>query len=257
INGEGYKDDASGTYTGTPNALIERPDHIFKHFLNVYAGFAGFYTNAGSQCAAKGYKFSVVINDYKKLKEWLAYMAFQCRCYFRFSNGQAQLLWRPDSLTSQKTITAAMVKMGDDFKTSTRGPRRSPFDEIINKITVHYDKDWSKSGDEAYKATSTASDATSITKYGEKEKPELFYFNFVTLSAMADDERDFYIVRYKDRKKLLEVELFLDNSELEFSDAVTIAPQSNLLCEAQKVNVYPGSGRDVRNDKINLIVREY
>lgn len=259
INIEGYKDDSGGTYTGTPNALIARPDHTFKHFLYTYAGVAvaNFYTNAASQFSSKGYNFVIVITDYKKLKEWLAYMAFQCRCYFRLAAGQAQLLWRPDSLSSQKTITAAMISMNDSFKTSTRGPRRSPLDEIINKITIHYDKDWSKSGDEAYKALSPASNSASITKYGEKEKPELFKFDFVTLAAMANDMRDFYIAKYKDRKKLLEIELFLDNSELEFADAVTITPQGSLLCEVQKSNIFPGSGKENRNDKIILIVREY
>ncbi|GER92691.1 hypothetical protein A45J_0409 [hot springs metagenome] len=255
---DGYQDDASGTYTGTANALIERPDHIFKHFLNTYAGWpiADFYTNAGSQFASKNYKFSVLINEYKRLKEWLSSMAFQCRCYFRFSAGKAQLMWRPDSLTSQKNITSNMIRMQDDYKTSMR-VRRSPLHEVINKITIHYDKNWSKTGDEAYKRLSQASDSVSVNKYGEKERPELFYFDFITIDAMANDLRDFYLARYKDRKKLLEMEVFLDNSELEFADALTIEPQSNLLCETQKVNIYPGSGKDMRNDRITLVAREY
>lgn len=255
---EGYQDDASGTYTGTANALIERPDHQFKHYLYTYAGWpvADFDTNAGSQFASKNYKFSVVINEYKRLKDWLSAMAFQCRCYFRFAGGKAQLLWRPDSLTSQKTITSNMIRMNDDYKTTIK-MRRSPLFEVINKITVHYDKDWSKSGDEAYKGLSQTSDSISINKYGEKERPELFYFDFVTSASMADDLRDFYLVRYKNRKKLVETEVFLDNSEIEFADALTIEPQSNLLCETQKANIYPGSGKDIRNDKITLVVREY
>jgi len=256
---DGYKDDASGTYTGTPNALIERPDHIFKHFLAVYANWAiaDFYTNAGSSFSTKGYAFSVVINEYRKLKEWLAFMAFQSRCYFRFAAGKANLLWRPDSVTSDKTITAAMIRMGEDAKTSLRGPRRSPLDEVINKITIHYDKIWAKSGDDAYTKTAEASDATSITRYGEKEKPELFKFDFVTIQAMAEDLRDFYIARYKDRRKVVEMEVFLDNAEIEFADGVTIAPLSNLLCEVQKANIQPGSGKEMRNDIINLLLKGY
>lgn len=255
---DGYKDDASGTYTGTANALIERPDHIFKHFLNVYGGWpvADFYTNAGSQFSSKNYKFSVVINEHKRLKEWLSTMAFQCRSYFRFAGGKAQLLWRPDSLTSQKTITANMIRMNDDYKTTMR-VHRSPLYEVVNKISVHYNKNWSKTGDEAYEGLSQTSDSASITKYGEKERPELFYFDFVTHDAMANDLRDFYLARYKDRKKLIEAEVFLDNSELDFADAVTIEPQANLLCETQKANIYPGSGKDMRNDRIVLIAREY
>jgi len=255
---DGYQDDASGTYTGTANALIERPDHIIKHFLNTYAAWpvADFDTNAGSQFASKGYKFSVVINEYKRIKEWLAAMAFQCRCYFRFAGGKAQLIYRPDSLTSKKTITANMIRMNEDYKTTMR-VRRSPLYEVINKITIHYDRDWATTGEEAYAGLSQTSDATSIGRYGEKERPELFNFDFITISAMADDLRNFYLARYKYRKKLVEMEVFLDNSEVEFTDAVTVAPQGNLLCEVQKANTGPGSGRDMRNDKIIFTSREY
>lgn len=278
---EGYQDDGSGTFTGTPNALIERPDHVKKHFLYTYISWAvaNFYTDAGSQFSTKGYKFAVCINEYKKLKEWLALMAFQCRCYFRFAGGKANLLYRPDSITSDKTITAAMIRMQEDGRTTLRGPRRSPLDEVINKINLHYDKDWSKSGDEAYRKISKATDSTSITHYGEKEKPELFYFDFVTIQAMADDLRDFCISRYKNRKKISSMEIFLDNSELEFADGTSmefpsdyliseagnrlisedgdyLITDNNLLSEIQKVNIYPGSGKEMRNDIINLVMRE-
>jgi len=34
----GWADDGSGTITGTPNALIDRPDHIARHILTQYGG---------------------------------------------------------------------------------------------------------------------------------------------------------------------------------------------------------------------------
>lgn len=258
IDAQGYQDDASGTITGTANALIEYPSHVIKHLLYTYSAWplANFYTDAHTNFVNKPYKFAGVINEKKKLKEWLSALAFQCRCYFRFSNGLTQLLWRPDTLSSQKTITANMIRMQDDAKT-TRTLSRSPLDEVINKIEVHYDRDWTQSGDDAYKGLSKTSDATSITAYGEKEKPEIFYFGFVTTQSMADDVRNFYIARYKNRKKLVEMELFLDNAEVEFGDDVTITPQSNLLGEVQKVNIYPGSAMEMRNDKLTVVVKEY
>lgn len=259
---DGYQDDASGTYTGSANALIERPDHVFKHFLYIYAAWAtaNFSTDAATPFASDGYEFAGVLTEYRKLKEWLALMAFQCRCYFRFAAGKAYLLYRPDSLTSDKTLTAAMTATQGppDYRTSMK-IRRSRLDEVINKVQILYDRDWAKSpGDDAYKAvTAVASDSTSIGRYGTKERPELFLFDFVRLAAMAEDLRDFYLARYKDRKKVSEMELFLDNAEMEFGDAVTLAALSSLLCEAQQVNFYPGSGREGRNDKIELIAREY
>lgn len=258
VDALGYQDDASGTYTGVPNSLIERPNHVVKHLLAVHGGWpaGNFYTNASSYFSTKNYTFGGVISEKRKLKEWLTMLAFQCRCYFRIANGTAQLLWRPDTIASQKIITANMIRMQEDAKT-TRRLFRSSLDEVINKIEVHYNRNWSQTGNNAYKAVSKTSDSASITAYGEKEKPELFYFDFVTTQAMADDVRDFYLARYKTRKKLVTMELFLDNVELEFRDEITITPQSNLVGEVQKVNMYPGSGKEMRNDKITVLVREY
>lgn len=258
VNVDGYQDDASGTFTGTANSLIKRPNHIFKHFLNTYLGIANadFSTDVGSFFSTNSYEFSILINERKRAKEWLALMAWQCRCYFRFSAGKAVLTLRPDSLSSQKSITANMIRMQDDAKTTLR-VRRSPVEELINKIRLYYQRDWLKSGTDAYKAVSGTSNSTSITRYGEKERPDLFYFDFVTLEAMADHVRDFYLTRYKDRKKVLEMEVFLDNAEVEFADDLTIVPQSSLLTEVQKVNFYPGSGRDIRNDRITIIAKAY
>jgi hypothetical protein len=74
---------------------------------------------------------------------------------------------------------------------------------------------------------------------------------------MAADVGAFYLARYKDRKKLVSMNLFLDNCELEFADAVTVTPLSSIVLEIQKANIQPGSGRDMRNDKITVIGKEY
>jgi hypothetical protein len=255
---DGYQDDGSGTYTGTPAALIARPDHVFKHMLYTYLAIAtaNFSTDAATPFATDSYAFGIVIAEKKTAKEWLAKMAWECRCWFRFSAGLAYLLYRSDSLSSDMTITAAMIAMEDDGRT-TVFPERSPLDEVINKIRAQYDRDWSLSGDDAYAGLYETSDATSITRYGEKEKVDLFKFDFITAAAMAQDVAAFYLARYKDRKKLVEITLLLDNAELEFADAVTIAPLENLLCEVEKVNFHPGSARDMRNDTIKLVAREY
>ena len=257
ISGEGYKDDVSGTFTGTPSALIERPDHIFKHFLYTQAAWpvADFSTDAATPFAADSYKFSMVINERKRIKEWLTYMALQCRCWFRFAGGKAYLLYRTDSLVSDKTITAAMSGMNTDYTTTVR-IIRSPLDEILNVIYLYYQRDWTQPiGREAYQAVTKASDSTSITAYGEKEMAYTFLFDFVRDATMAADLRDFYLARYKDRKKVVTATVFLDNCEIEFADAVTFAALGNLLCEVRKVGLAPGNART--NDKIILTAREY
>ncbi|MBW2644596.1 MAG: hypothetical protein JRE23_00200 [Deltaproteobacteria bacterium] len=254
---DGQPDDGSGTYTGTPNALIERPDHVMKHLLAVHAGFTNFTTDAGSEFQTKGYTFAGVINELKKLRHWTNYLAWQSRCYFRFAGGEAQLLWRPDAITPLKTVTSNMIRRKEDHRTTLRGPKRSPLHEVVNVIDLHYDRDWTKDGEDSYEALESGSDATSIGKYGERQKPELFFFDFVIDQAMAADVLAFYIARLKDRKKEFYKELFLDNTDLTFGKGFTLEPAGDVVCEVLKTNAYPGSGRARRNDRIIVESREY
>lgn len=250
ITGKGYQDGGA--------VLIERPDLIMEHFLYTYAAWATAnfeHADAATALIADAYKFSVVIQERKQLREWLEYMAFQCRCWFRFASGKAYLLYCPDTITSDKIITGSMIAMNDD-NTTTLTLRRSPLDEVINIVHLYYNRDWSKSaGREAYQAITRTENAASILAYGEKERADTFLFDFVTDATMAVDLRDFYLARYKDRKKVVTLTAFLDNFELEFADGVTLASVGNLLCEVRKVGITPG-GTGV-NDKVLLTAREY
>ena len=254
-NIEGYKDDGIGTYTGTPDALIERPDHVFKHFLDVYGGVTNFITNAGPSFSSKGYKFAGVINIQKSFKGWLASFAWQCRSYFRFSMDYAELVFRPDSLSSTVTITDNQIKAEGEYSSLT-GPAPSPLDEVLNVIDLRYDRDWAEDGEIAYKGLEPVSDQTSITRYGKKEQPEQFYFDFVNDGAMASSIAAYYLSRYKDRKKDFELDVMLDLISVTFGVGITLE-SVGLLCEVKKVNIYPGSGQEERNDQIHLIVREW
>lgn len=71
---------------------------------------------------------------------------------------------------------------------------------------------------------------------------------------MAADLASFYLARYKDRKKVLRMDLFLDNAELEFGDHITINSAS-VSGEVRKVNFSPGGGD--QNDIISIEAREY
>jgi hypothetical protein len=148
------------------------------------------------------------------------------------------------------------IKMLEDGSTSMR-ISRAPLSNVINKISVKYDRDWSDQGKEPYKKAISTEDSASILKYGEKEQPDLFGFDWVRSDSMAINLRDFYLARLKDRKKKITLSAFLDLIELEFSDPVTIVSLSYLNCEVQKVNIYPGSGKNNRIDLIEFELLEY
>jgi hypothetical protein len=202
------------------------------------------------------FKFDGVISEHKKLKEWLAVLSWQSLLYCRFYNSQVQLINRVHILPSAKTITAAMIGMNEDGTTSIR-ISRSPLEQIINKIEVKYNRDWANLDREPYKNTVKMQDDTSITRYGEKEHPELFNFDFVTTNAMAWWVAAIYKFIYAYRKKIVTGSLFLDNSELEFSDGITITPLTSLFVELLKGNFRPGSGKEERIDLIEFEGREF
>ena len=223
-------------------------------FLRIAEGVINYTIPTGCE----NYAFSIVIDggSYNTLKSWLGKMAWQCRSYFRFAAARAELLLRQDTLTSLKTITSHMTAMDSEHKTRTQ-TSRSTLEEIINKIEAQYSRDGSKSGADAYRGIYKISDAISIARYGEKEKPDLFNLDFVQDSTMAQSVAQFYLARYKDRKKVVKLDVLLNNSELEFGDGVTLEELSSLLCEVQQVNFEPGSGMESTNDKIHLTVKEY
>ena len=257
VSGEGYQDDGSGTITGTPNALIERPDHVIHHLFLTWSGISDFYTDAASELASKGYKFAGGIDTYKRLAKWCNELAFQARCRFRLHAGQPQLTWRPDSITPSKTITNSMIDHTPDGDTMLQGPWLSPYSELINKIALHYNRDWNKSGEGAYRGIKKDSSSTSITRYGEKEIPELFFFDFVRDTPMALDVLAFYLAILAWRKRVYTLPVHLDLSTLLSGDGITLEPEDNLTCQVRKMNYRPGNGEADRIDGINMTVREY
>lgn len=258
---DGYEDDGSGTITGTPNALIERPDHVIKHFLNTYGDItlADFYTDASSFFSSKSYVFAGIMNKNNSVRTWMDQLAWQCRCYFKFSAGVASLLWRPDSLDSLTTIIDRKIR-SENGRTKLTGPRPSPLTELINVFEVLYNRDWTLEGEDAYRGilkepTTPASDL-SVQRYGQKSKPDLFRFDFVVDEAIAQDLLTFYRNTYKDRKKVFEVEVYLDLFDLTFGKGVTLHPKDDILCEVQAVDLHPGNGRSKRIDKVKLKLKE-
>jgi hypothetical protein len=191
------------------------------------------------------------IIDYQTADKVLNQIAFELRSYFRLAAGVPKLIVRPDTLTSARTIAACRVT--DDGR-RIHSRRKAPLDQVINKISVLYERDWTKPrGADAYrKITDVATDATSITNYGERERPELFQMDFCTDATMAASVRDFYLAKRKNRPMIHTSRVFLDQALLEFADVVTQGFADNVVGEVQQVQFSPGSITDM--DVIDLVV---
>lgn len=227
---------------------VTAPGDVVANILSTYCGITSFQ-QVGTFPAS--YAINGAITEYRTALEWLNMIAFQCRAWFRMELGTAKLIVRPDTLAPIKTITACRIT-SDGRRIHRR--RKAPFDDIINKINLLFDRDWSKSrGDDAYRGMSNATDATSITNYGERERPELFLCDFITTQAMADDVRAFYLLRYAVRQWLHEFETYLDHSELKFSDAITLGFSGNTAGEIIEAGCSPGSSTQIDTVKFTVL----
>jgi hypothetical protein len=235
-----------GTLHADVTAPDTDPDDVIGDLLNTWCGISSV-SLVGSLSAT--YKFNGVVLEKTPAMQILSKLAWQCRSWFRVNAGTAELIVRPDSPSSDKTIAAVRLEGG----TKVWSRRKTGGDEVINKIIAKYDRDWTKpAGDDAYRNSLTVSDATSITNFGTLERPEMFLFDFVTSETLADTLADFYLATYKDRRWRHEFDVMLDQCELEFADDVTLGFDGNKVGTIVEVGFSPG---DIdRMDVIRLIV---
>ncbi|MBF0212279.1 MAG: hypothetical protein HQM00_01805 [Magnetococcales bacterium] len=84
----GWRDDASGSITGTPWALIERPDHVARHLLRTYGGASAAETAAGDFDAFIGVEIGIYLPDPFQVHEVLAEIARQCGAVITYSGNR-------------------------------------------------------------------------------------------------------------------------------------------------------------------------
>ncbi|MFH1429232.1 MAG: hypothetical protein ABIH39_05760, partial [Candidatus Margulisiibacteriota bacterium] len=114
---DGYQDDGSGTYTGTPSAIIERPDHFFKHvWVDLLSASAGDinttnFTTAGSFYNTNSYAISLVVQNLIQANQLMAKVAFQVRSRcFVAPYGELNLLVRQLGQSSGHSIAKNEIK---------------------------------------------------------------------------------------------------------------------------------------------------
>jgi hypothetical protein len=222
---EGYQDDASGTYTGTPNALIERPNHVRKHILIALLGFvagdldlAGTWTATNTEYSSRGYKFAFVMHEVAtETMDLFEKMDQQSRSTMFESAGVFKLIFMLTSApVSQKTFDSDNIKGFFTFS-------KSEVADLRNKFIAHYFRDHTKSGDlgEEYQKILELLDSTSITKYGTMEE-DLEFSCVGDLVAMVDDVVDWVLLEQKELKKLVSLTAFWDATLLESCDYFTV-----------------------------------
>ena len=174
---QGYQDDGSGTYTGTANALIEYPDHVFKHILINRCGLtsseidATSYNASGTHFSANSITIAPVFLENPNIRTVLGELAYQCSSIEFWEAGTHHLVYLVDKEDADKTIEANRIDL-DSIQVNYTDRV-----DILNSFSSKYDYEWSgyDSDDKAYRAVALATSAGSITKYGTLESsPKLF-----------------------------------------------------------------------------------
>lgn len=191
---DGYQDDGSGTYTGTANALIERPDHIFKHWIMSVLGLSASeidntsYTASGTEYSSNSFTHGICLLKPPKIEELFSKAARQCRSLQVWDAGVHHLIYMSGSETTDKTISGHRIDLNQLWLDYTI---RS---EIRNDLTGTYNKYWSGYDEEieAARAVVASAAAASITKYGSlAESVVLDYIDGATMAgAILDHIRD-------------------------------------------------------------------
>ncbi|MHB8174378.1 MAG: hypothetical protein ACYDFU_07985 [Nitrospirota bacterium] len=270
---DGNFDDAYGTYTGAPNALIENPADVISHFLVNYLGMPsseidGSFASARSSLAgaiAGGYTFAGIIDAAVDGFKFIEKLLQQSRLAMMHDGYAAKLRFLSDSPQPVNlTVETEMVPMGS-LKVA-----RTARNGLINSLALHYQRDFIKGAKSAgYLSVCSSSalypyggDPVSVSKYGEMIPVRTFFFDFVVSDSQASDLRDFYITRYKDIKRRIEFFTFLDCFGVEPGDIIsfdwptTYFSLSGAQFFVEEVSVMPGSFKKRRPDLLRLIVRE-
>jgi hypothetical protein len=199
---DGYEDDASGTYTGTPNALIERWDQQCKHILIELLGESA--SDIGSSFATSGasygttYKPSFILHEIaQEADELLRKISFQCRSKFLEWRGKFELIYLGSAPSPSRTFAEDDCKAEPIFGST-------PEIDIRNRIYAHYKRDYRKGGGfEAYDGVETDFDATSISKNGERI--ERVGLSACRIQAMAQDWVAWFLTQLKQEWRTVEV----------------------------------------------------
>ena len=174
------KDDASGTLTGTADALVERPDHVYKwSILKVLKLDSSVLNNvpldqAGNLFAGVGYLLAGVIANKISAREVWNQWGKESRPFFYWDLGLAKILFRPLNLVDTNTTPAKIILdnmvMLDSQNQVRFKATRNPIGDVVNTIDLQYRKNWSGEG---YKSVESGNEAEPIIQLGQKRIPPI------------------------------------------------------------------------------------
>lgn len=200
VDVQGYKDDSVGTYTGTPSALITRPDHIYKHLLIHQAGFVSSdldlttFNESGTYYSSNSYNLALVLHDIGTESDKICgSLAFQVRSMFYEWNGKFYLKILPTT-----TPTSNLIIYEEDIENYPTYSFTN-LDDLKNYIRGFYLRDYrnSKGGSSLEGVINPDAMANGyldvlVSSTGSADLKEDIHLNAIRSSTMAEDITEFW-----------------------------------------------------------------
>lgn len=275
---DGVVDNGSGTYTGTPNALIDRPGWVMNHALRNLMGYSTSdmdltslsTLNTDLNSALGGtFTWAGVLLELWDIYDLLRQWATEARCTIFHKAGVFHARFMPTSIgTADKALTNADLvarKGGENFAPHV-SVRHSPLHEVVNNISVYYAKDLTR--EDTYAGVTSATDSGSISDYGTRRGTVglvdggRFRALFLAAASIAANIRDFLLSRYKTPKREITVEADIAQLEIHPGDTVQLTTDLNISAVKGVVEEAERSGgsADVtgtpQRDRFSLTIRE-
>jgi len=230
-------DDASGTLTGTPQALIERPDHVFLWSLKRCLGLADAALDTASFTAAGGlfanavpggYRLAGVIQEQQTWdRVWRQWMTASRSRLLWNGAGQARLLFLP--LNSSNGVQGQEVKILNGSQVlvapATGRPRlrlsRDAGAALYTRLDVPYARAWEESAPR-HRKLAAVQDTVQAAVFGLREKPGGLPLDWCADDATAQDLAAFYLAEFAQPQTRLEFDTLLEQVDLETGDIVKL-----------------------------------
>jgi len=183
---EGYADDGAGTYTGTPGAIIGRPDHVVRHLLVTYGGAVdGVDVKAADLAAFPGDELAVAVERRARVRPLLADLARQSRAIVHWSGDRWIMRRRPGSaevlgLTPDLHVDDPQILAHEDGSSATQETQAGLAD-LANRHSwragLRPAGGWAVAGE--------VLDAASQSTYGARDATVELPWVFVEAQALA------------------------------------------------------------------------
>lgn len=201
---EGYQDDASGTYTGVPYALITNPADQIQHILAVQLGLtladwadSTTFAAARAAFAAAGIRCDWGLYDQIDSAELLERLRWSVAArLFQAADGKFKLHALPLAGSSAKTLTEADNVLSVEAGGGPIRVGRTSLADLYNQVYVLHTKRLSGAGYGGYIAVE---DATSQASYRMK-RALILENDFVRDAVAADAIADALLAWHKDQK---------------------------------------------------------